>query len=85
MNALVSLIAGIFTGKAGESIGGAVSVAAQIAAVVAALAPVALWLAGNKDAVFITLTYGDLAFWGAMIAGQVILVLRLVHRAQPPG
>ncbi len=84
MNAIASLIAGIFTGKAGESIGGAVSIAAQIAAVVAAIAPVALWLTSNKDSVFITLTYGDLAFWGALIAGQVLLVVRLVHRAPPP-
>lgn len=84
MNALVSLIAGIFSGKAGESIGGAVSVAAQIAAVVAALAPLAVWLGGNKDTTFIVLTYGDLAFWGALIAGQVLLVVRLVHRAPPP-
>lgn len=84
MGALVNLIAGIFTGKAGESIGGAVSVAAQIAAVVAALAPVALWLAGHKDETFIVLTYGELAFWGALIAGQVLLVVRLVHRAPPP-
>jgi len=84
MNALVSLIAGIFTGKAGESIGGAGSVAAQIAAAVAALAPVAYWLAGHKDETFIVLTYGELAFWGALIAGQVLLVVRLVHRAPPP-
>jgi hypothetical protein len=84
MNPLLSLIAGLFTGKAGESIGGAVSVAAQIAAVVAAVAPVAVWLTGHKDDVFIVLTYGELTFWGAMLAGQVLLVVRLVHRAPPP-
>ena len=84
MNALVSLIAGIFTGKAGEQIGGVVLTAAQIAAVLAALAPVGLWLTHNKDAVFITLTYGDVAFWGSIFAGQLVLVLRLVHRAPAP-
>jgi hypothetical protein len=84
MNPILSLIAGLFTGKAGESIGGAVSVAAQIAAVAAAVAPVAMWLAGHKDETFIVLTYGELAFWGALVAGQVLLVIRLVHRAPPP-
>ena len=81
---LLQLLAGFFTGKAGESIGGAVSTAAQIAAVVAAVAPVALWLAGHKDETFITLTYGDLAFWSAIIGGQMLIVIRLVHRAPPP-
>lgn len=84
MGALVQLLAGIFTGKAGEQIGGAVSVAAQIAAVAAAIGPAALWLTHNKDAVFITLTYGDLAFWGALISAQLLLVIRLVHRAPVP-
>ncbi|MRR51280.1 MAG: hypothetical protein EG825_10255 [Rhodocyclaceae bacterium] len=81
---ILQLLAGILTGKAGEQIGGAVSVAAQVAALVAALAPIALWLGGHKDDVFITLTYGDLAFWGFLIAAQVFLVVRLVHRAAPP-
>lgn len=81
---LLGLLAGIFTGKAGEQIGGAVSTVAQLGAVLAAVAPVALWLAGHKDETFISLTYGDLAFWGALIGGQVLLVVRLVHRAPPP-
>jgi hypothetical protein len=46
--------------------------------------PVGLWLAGHKDETFITLTYGDLAFWCAIIGAQVLLVVRLVHRAPPP-
>ena len=81
---LIGLLTGLFTGKAGESIGGAVSTAAQIAAVLAAIAPVALWLAGHKDETFITLTYGDLAFWGALAGSQLLLIVRLVHRAPPP-
>lgn len=84
MNPILSLIAGIFTGKAGEQIGGAVSVAAQIGAVAAAIAPVALWLAGHKDETFITLTYGDLAFWGSLAGSQLLLIVRLVHRAPAP-
>lgn len=81
---LLSILAGLLTGKAGEQIGGAVSTAAQIGAVVAAVAPVALWLAGHKDETFITLTYGDLAFWGALAGAQLLLIVRLVHRAPPP-
>jgi hypothetical protein len=81
---ILEFIGGLLSGKAGESIGGAVSAAAQVAAVLAAVAPVALWLAGHKDEVFITLTYGELAFWSAMIGAQLLLVVRLVHRAPPP-
>lgn len=81
---ILQFLAGLLTGKAGEAVGGAVSTAAQIAAVVAAIAPIGLWLTSNKDATFITLTYGDLAFWGALIGSQVLLVVRLVHRAPPP-
>lgn len=84
MNPILSMIAGIFTGKAGESIGGAVSVAAQLAALAAAIGPIALWLSGHKDEVFITLTYGQLAFWCSIIFAQVFLVVRLVHRAPAP-
>jgi hypothetical protein len=84
MPQLLQLLVGIFTGKAGEQIGGAVSSAAQIAAFVAAVTPIALWLGNNKDAVFIQLTYGDLAFWGTMIAVIVFITVRLVHRAPAP-
>lgn len=84
MNPILSLIAGIFTGKAGEQIGGAVSFAAQAAALVAVIAPGFLWLTNNKDAVFISLTYGDLAFWGMLVGSQILLVVRLVHRAPAP-
>lgn len=84
MGDIFKFIVGLFTGKAGEAVGGAVSTAAQLAAVAAAVTPIGLWLANNKDAVFISLTYGDLAFWGVMWAGVMFLVVRLVHRAPPP-
>lgn len=84
MNILQFLI-GLFTGKAGESVGSAVSSVAQIAALIAAITPAVLWFSHNKDAVFITLTYGDLAFWGTLAALQLFMVIRLVHRAPPPG
>lgn len=81
---LIQILMGILTGKAGEQIGGAVSVAAQIAAAAAAITPVALWLADNKEETFIVLTYGDLAFWGMLFGLQLLLVVRLVHRAPAP-
>lgn len=81
---VLQFIAGLFTGKAGETVGSAVSSVAQIAAVIAAITPIGLWLTNNKDAVFISLTYGDLAFWGVMWAGMMFLIVRLVHRAPPP-
>lgn len=82
---ILKFLFGLVTGKAGETVGGTVSVAAQLAALVAAVAPLALWLGNNKDEVFIVLTYGQLAFWGTLAALQVLLIVRLVHRAPPPG
>lgn len=82
---ILQFIIGLFTGKAGETVGGAVSAAAQIAAIFAAVAPIGLWLTSNKDAVFISLTYGDLAFWGTLAGFQLLVIVRLVHRAPPPG
>lgn len=81
---IIKFIIGLFTGKAGEAVGGAVSSVAQFAAIIAAVAPVGLWLVNNKNEVFITLTYGDLAFWGSIGAMQLFLIIRLVHRAPPP-
>lgn len=82
---ILQFIIGLFTGKAGEAVGGAVSTVTQLAAVLAAFVPFGLWLASNKNEVFITLTYGDLAFWGSLIGAQLFLIVRLVHRAPPPG
>lgn len=84
MPAILSMIVGLLTGKAGEQIGGAVSKVAQLTALVAAIAPIALWLSKNKEGVFIEISYGDLAFWGSLIAVIVLLTIRLVHRADPP-
>lgn len=84
MPAIISMIVGLLTGKAGEQIGGAVSKVAQVTALMAAVAPIALFLVKNKDDVFISVTYGELAFWGTAIATIVLLTVRLVHRADPP-
>lgn len=81
---MLEILKGILTGAAGGRIGNVVSEVAQLAAVIAALAPIAIWLAANKDGIFIVLTYGDLAFWGVIFGGFALLVIRLVHRAPPP-
>lgn len=85
MPTILKFIVGLFTGKAGESVGSAVSTVTQLAAFLAALVPLGLWLTNNKDEVFIQLTYGDLAFWGTLAALQILVIVRLVHRAPPPG
>lgn len=84
MGALLQIIAGFFTGKAAEQIGAKVARGAEIAALVAALAPVALWLQANKDDAFIVITYGQLAFWGGIVGALVFFIVRLTHRAPPP-
>lgn len=80
---IIQFIIGLFTGQAGGAIGGAVSAVGQFAAVIAALSAFGLWLSNNKNEVFITLTYGDLAFWG-VLAFLLLSFIRLVHRAPPP-
>lgn len=81
---IFKFILGLFTGKAGEAVGGTVSAVSQFAALVAALVPLGLWFTRNKEEVFIVLTYGDLVFWGGLAVLQ-LLAIRLVHRAPPPG
>lgn len=80
---ILKFIIDLFTGKAGATVGGAVSTIAQGAALLAAIAPLFLWLSSNKSEVFITVTYGDLVFWIGLAVLQ-LLAIRLVHRAPPP-
>jgi hypothetical protein len=82
--ALLQLIAGILTGTAGPQIGAAVSWVGQLTALAAIFAPVFLWLSANRHEQAITITFGDLAFWGSIIGVFVLFALRLVHRAPPP-
>lgn len=82
--AIIATIAAVVSGKAGERIGGAVASTAEAAAVLAAVAPVALWLSEHKEDIFVTVSYGDLAFWGSLLGGVLFLVVRLVHYAPPP-
>lgn len=81
MPAILSAIIGILTGKAGESIGGTVAKVTELGAILAAIGPAAYWIAGHKDETFITLSYGDLSFWAVIL----FVLVRLVHRAPPPG
>lgn len=78
---ILQFILGLFTGKAGESIGGTVSGIAQLTAMAAFLAPVGLWINANRNEVFITLTYADVALYAVFM----LFVVRIVHRAAPPG
>jgi len=81
---ILKFLASLFTGTAGATIGGAVSDAAQVASLAAILVPFFLWLGNHKDAVFIAVTYGELAFWSAIIFGQVFVAVKLAHNAPPP-
>lgn len=81
---LLQMLLGLLTGSAGEKIGGAVSGVAQIAAVMAAVAPVVLFLRASGNEVFHAITYNELAFWGVIGGAFGFLVVRLVHRAPPP-
>lgn len=84
MNLIVSAILGVLTGKAGERIGGTVASVTELGAAAAVAGPVVFWLMDHKAEEFISVTYGDLAFWCAILGGLVFLVTRLVHRAPPP-
>lgn len=84
METLFKFIAGLFVGRAGEEAGTKLARAAEAAAWVAAAAPVALWLKDNKDATFIEVTYGDVAFWGSIMLAGYALAIRQARRAPPP-
>lgn len=76
-------ILGILTGGA-TSAGGAVAEIGALAALIAAATPGLLWLIGNKDGVFITVTYGEMAFWGTLMGVMVLVMVKLAHRAPAP-
>lgn len=80
---IVKSILGILTGGASTA-GGAVAELGAFAALVAAATPGLLWLVGNKDGVFITVTYGEMAFWGTMMGLLVVVMVKLAHRAPAP-
>lgn len=69
MNPLSWLIK-IFSGNA---VGNAVGKAATSIGVIAALAPLAIWLVANKDEQFICISYGELAFFGGILAMNLLI------------
>jgi hypothetical protein len=68
---IVKAIFGFITG--GSSGASAVGNAVTMAGVLAALAPFVLWFVGHKDETLIVVSYGDAAFWGAIIALQLVI------------
>lgn len=68
----------------GGGIVGAVSNVATVAAVLAAIAGPAAFIFSERDTVFVTITLGELAFWGPLVAGAWWLALLAARRAPPP-
>lgn len=67
---LLGKLAGLFTGGAGAVVG---SVATALG-VITALAPAALYLTSAKsNEVFVSVTYREAAFWGAIIAVNLLV------------
>lgn len=60
----------IFSGGAGAAVGNGLT----LVGVVAALTPAAIFLVSDKgNQVFVEITYRDAAFWGAMLAVNIII------------
>lgn len=74
---LLKTLAGLFGGGAGATVG---TWATNLAALAAVLGPVGLFLANNKNDVFLELTYGDLAFWGVLF----FVMLKMAHWTRRP-
>jgi hypothetical protein len=82
---ILQAILGFFAGDAGAKVGSTVANGAAIAAVLAAVTPIALWFLGHKDDTFITVTYGEAAFWFGLFFGLVVVVVKVAHWSRPPG
>lgn len=66
----------LFSSTGAETaVNGVVNVAA-----IAALAPVALWFVSHKDEVLTTITYGQAAVLGAIVA----VIVKVAHYAHSP-
>ncbi len=67
---MLEKVISLFTGGAGAAIGNA----ATFIGVAAALTPMAIFLVSDRGhEVFVTITYRDAAFWGAMFAVNLAL------------
>ena len=68
MGDILKGLANIFSGGAGAAVGNL----ATLVGVIAALSPLALFLASDKsEQVFVSVTYREAAFWGAIIAVNI--------------
>jgi hypothetical protein len=77
MSFLLKAIGGFLGGLVGRQGAGA---AVADLGVLAALAPVAMWLLGHKDELAVSFTWGQLAIVGLVVAA----VIKAAHRAPPP-
>jgi len=77
MGALLQGILGIFSSGAGSAVGSTIANVAGIAA----LAPMAYWFLANKDGVAVSLTWGQLGFFGLLI----FAIIKIVHYTKSPG
>ena len=71
MSEILKLIFGFLTG--GSSGASAVGNVVTMGGVLVALTPVALWFLGHRDDILVTITFSDAAFWGAIIAVQLLI------------
>lgn len=78
MGELLKLLGGLFSGGAGAAVG----TVATVAGIIAAMSPLAIFLISDKsNEVFISVTYREASFWGAVIAVN-LLVAYLTRRSQ---
>lgn len=85
MGELVKLVVGLLTGAAGEQVGGAVSKASQWIAVLTFVGGAFLWLHEHGGEEAVRYTYSQLAGFAIVLGVVLFVVVRLVHRAPPPG
>lgn len=72
MAKILELLGGLFGGGVSATVGRV----ATFAGIIAALTPFLIWLVAHKDGIFITISYGEAAFWGAIIAVQLLVAVR---------
>lgn len=74
---MLDIIKGILNGSVANGVGKL----ASLIGVIAALTPAAIWFAAHKEESFLVVTYGQLVFWGSMMALLVIVA----YKARRPG
>jgi hypothetical protein len=75
MGDLLKVLGGLFSGGAGAAVG----TVATLVGIIAALAPVGIFLVSDKsNEIFISVTYREGAFWGAV--GAINLLVAYLTR-----